>query len=74
MWFSCLKLDCRSHKQLGVISRGSGVSDSHEVNLGIVGETSVDAPLPFLLVTVDLVSHSLLKLALNRLSYICSVS
>ena len=45
MWFSCLKLDCRSHKQLGVISRGSGVSDSHEVNLGIVGETSVDAPL-----------------------------
>ena len=24
---------------------GSGVSDSLEVNLGIVGETSVDAPL-----------------------------
>ena len=30
-------------------SGGSGVSDSLEVNLGIVGETSVDAPLPQLL-------------------------
>jgi len=27
-------------------SGGSGVSDSHRVNLGMMGETLVDAPLP----------------------------